>query len=132
MEQRRARNWPRVVLGVLCVVLLVGVAFRLIQESTVNKELEAFQAKYRALGYPVTLEELKERHEVPEGEENAAPLILAALDRIDDSDVDMTTFRSWANTMRTCSLANPCPSTWPRKVSTFCPSTKNPSANYAI
>lgn len=88
MEQRKARGWPRVLLGALCAVLLVGIAFRLIQENAVDKELEAFQAKYRALGYPVTLEELKERHEVPEGEENAAPLILAALDRIDDTDVD--------------------------------------------
>ena len=88
MEQRRAHNWLKVVLAALCVVLLAGLAFRLAQQSAADKEMEAFQAKYRALGYPVTLEELKASHEVPEGEENVAPLIQAALDRIDDSDVD--------------------------------------------
>lgn len=71
-----------------CVALLVIVGYRLVQESAGDRDLEAFQAKYRALGYPVTLDELKAAHEVPEGEENVAPLILAALDRIDESDVD--------------------------------------------
>ena len=88
MEQRGARTWPRVVLMGACVALLVVVGYRLVQESAGDRDLEAFQAKYRALGYPVTLDELKEAHEVPEGEENVAPLILDALDRIDDSDVD--------------------------------------------
>ena len=88
MEQRGARTWPRVALMGACVALLVIVGYRLVQESAGDRDLEAFRAKYRALGYPVTIDELKEAHEVPEGEENVAPLLLAALDRIDESDVD--------------------------------------------
>ena len=88
MEQRRARNWLAVGVAMLCVAVLCLGGFRLLQERALDTEREAFEAKYRALGYPVTLEELQEAHEVPAGAENAAFMLLAALDRIDDSDVD--------------------------------------------
>ena len=69
MEGRPSRTWLKVLLQGFCSVLLIMWALRSIQESKSAQELREFQEKYRALGYPVTMEELKEAHAVPEGEE---------------------------------------------------------------
>lgn len=83
---------PRVILsfgaGGLVVAVLAIALFARISQNRWEEELQAFEAKYRGMGYPVTLGELKVAHQVPEGEANAADEYLLAFEKMTDKGFD--------------------------------------------
>jgi hypothetical protein len=68
--RRRFKIWH----GIIALLLLLFVLFRVNGSLKVKKQIESLRTK----GYPVTLEDLDRWYNMPEGEENGADVYMAA------------------------------------------------------
>lgn len=74
-KRLRRRRWRRIA-GVLVIVLIAFVVFRVYGRLALNRQIE----KLRAKGYPVTFAELEDYNRLPEGVPNAAEIYVKAFE----------------------------------------------------